>query len=264
MNDVNVAKNLKKSNLTVAGFSLRLIHNQPEELMQKIAGELTVKLQKMRSSGGGLNLTAAALVLLIQDMIAETSATEAVNALTEQVAALKSEIASLQAPAKKNQQTVHQKEVSRPGKATTVEERFQLAIPTIDKFASVATSSAALKSSSDGQKLSPEGKNPSPDGQNLPPDGKNPSPDGKNPSLDGQNLPPDGQKLSPDGKLRNAESVQPAGRALGRNPLGTIGAADHHGKKQRCFPGLKHQRVFLCVGRGNTMNERQLTFLEKI
>lgn len=250
MNDVNVAKNLKKSNLTVAGFSLRLIHNQPEELMQKIAGELTVKLQKMRSSGGGLNLTAAALVLLIQDMIAETSATEAVNALTEQVAALKSEIASLQAPAKKNQQTVHQKEVSRPGKATTVEERFQLAIPTIDKFASVATSSAALKSSSDSQKLSP--------------DGKNPSPDGKNPSLDGQNLPPDGQKLPPDGKLRNAESVQPAGRALGRNPLWTIGAADHHGKKQRCFPGLKHQRVFLCVGRGNTMNERQLTFLEKI
>ena len=47
MNDVNVAKNLKKSNLTVAGFSLRLIHNQPEELMQKIAGELTVKLQKI-------------------------------------------------------------------------------------------------------------------------------------------------------------------------------------------------------------------------
>ncbi len=250
MNDVNVAKNLKKSNLTVAGFSLRLIHNQPEELMQKIAGELTVKLQKMRSSGGGLNLTAAALVLLIQDMIAETSAAEAVNALTEQVAALKSEIASLQAPANKNQQMVHQKEGSRPGKATTVEERFQLTIPTIDKFTSVETSSAALKSSSDGQKLSPEGKNPSPDGQNLPPDG--------------QKLSPDGQNLSPDGKLRRAESVQPAGRALGRNPLGTIGAADHHGKKQRCFPGLKHQRVFLCVGRGNTMNERQLTFLEKI
>lgn len=222
MNDVNVAKNLKKSNLTVAGFSLRLIHNQPEELMQKIAGELTVKLQKMRSSGGGLNLTAAALVLLIQDMIAETSSAEAVNALTEQVAALKSEIASLQAPANKNQQMVHQKDGSRPGKATTVEERFQLTIPTIDKFTSVEASSAALKSSSDGQ--------------NLP----------------------------PDGKLRSAESVQPAGRALGRNPLGTIGAADHHGKKQRCFPGLKHQRVFLCVGRGNTMNERQLTFLEKI
>ena len=257
MNDVNVAKNLKKSNLTVAGFSLRLIHNQPEELMQKIAGELTVKLQKMRSSGGGLNLTAAALVLLIQDMIAETSAAEAVNALTEQVAALKSEIASLQAPANKNQQMVHQKEGSRPGKATTVEERFQLAIPTIDKFASVATSSAALKSSSDGQKLSPEGKNPSPDGQNLPPDGQKLSPEG-------QNLPPDSQNLLPDGKLRRAESEQPTGRALGRNPLGTIGAADHHGKKQRCFPGLKHQRVFLCVGRGNTMNERQLTFLEKI
>ncbi|KFA56812.1 hypothetical protein HMPREF1632_06640 [Mageeibacillus indolicus 0009-5] len=236
MNDVNVAKNLKKSNLTVAGFSLRLIHNQPEELMQKIAGELTVKLQKMRSSGGGLNLTAAALVLLIQDMIAETSAAEAVNALTEQVAALKSEIASLQAPANKNQQMVHQKEGSRPGKATTVEERFQLTIPTIDKFTSVETSSAALKSSSDGQKLSPEG----------------------------QNLPPDSQNLLPDGKLRRAESEQPTGRALGRNPLGTIGAADHHGKKQRCFPGLKHQRVFLCVGRGNTMNERQLTFLEKI
>ncbi len=236
MNDVNVAKNLKKSNLTVAGFSLRLIHNQPEELMQKIAGELTVKLQKMRSSGGGLNLTAAALVLLIQDMIAETSSAEAVNALTEQVAALKSEIASLQAPANKNQQMVHQKDGSRPGKATTVEERFQLTIPTIDKFTSVEASSAALKSSSDGQKLSPEGKNSSPNGQNLP----------------------------PDGKLRSAESVQPAGRALGRNPLGTIGAADHHGKKQRCFPGLKHQRVFLCVGRGNTMNERQLTFLEKI
>lgn len=236
MNDVNVAKNLKKSNLTVAGFSLRLIHNQPEELMQKIAGELTVKLQKMRSSGGGLNLTAAALVLLIQDMIAETSAAEAVNALTEQVAALKSEIASLQAPANKNQQMVHQKEGSRPGKATTVEERFQLTIPTIDKFTSVETSSAALKSSSDGQKLSPEGKN----------------------------LPPDSQNLLPDGKLRRAESEQPTGRALGRNPLGTIGAADHHGKKQRCFPGLKHQRVFLCVGRGNTMNERQLTFLEKI
>lgn len=236
MNDVNVAKNLKKSNLTVAGFSLRLIHNQPEELMQKIAGELTVKLQKMRSSGGGLNLTAAALVLLIQDMIAETSAAEAVNALTEQVAALKSEIASLQAPANKNQQMVHQKEGSRPGKATTVEERFQLTIPTIDKFTSVETSSAALKSSSDGQKLSPEG----------------------------QNLPPDSQNLLPDGKLRRAESEQPTGRALGRNPLGSIGAADHHGKKQRCFPGLKHQRVFLCVGRGNTMNERQLTFLEKI
>lgn len=236
MNDVNVAKNLKKSNLTVAGFSLRLIHNQPEELMQKIAGELTVKLQKMRSSGGGLNLTAAALVLLIQDMIAETSAAEAVNALTEQVAALKSEIASLQAPANKNQQMVHQKEGSRPGKATTVEERFQLTIPTIDKFTSVETSSAALKSSSDGQKLSPEG----------------------------QNLPTDSQNLLPDGKLRRAESEQPTGRALGRNPLGTIGAADHHGKKQRCFPGLKHQRVFLCVGRGNTMNERQLTFLEKI
>lgn len=236
MNDVNVAKNLKKSNLTVAGFSLRLIHNQPEELMQKIAGELTVKLQKMRSSGGGLNLTAAALVLLIQDMIAETSAAEAVNALTEQVAALKSEIASLQAPANKNQQMVHQKEGSRPGKATTVEERFQLTIPTIDKFTSVETSSAALKSSSDGQKLSPEG----------------------------QNLPPNSQNLLPDGKLRRAESEQPTGRALGRNPLGTIGAADHHGKKQRCFPGLKHQRVFLCVGRGNTMNERQLTFLEKI
>ncbi|WP_156026582.1 hypothetical protein [Mageeibacillus indolicus] len=227
---------MKKSNLTVAGFSLRLIHNQPEELMQKIAGELTVKLQKMRSSGGGLNLTAAALVLLIQDMIAETSAAEAVNALTEQVAALKSEIASLQAPANKNQQMVHQKEGSRPGKATTVEERFQLTIPTIDKFTSVETSSAALKSSSDGQKLSPEG----------------------------QNLPPDSQNLLPDGKLRRAESEQPTGRALGRNPLGTIGAADHHGKKQRCFPGLKHQRVFLCVGRGNTMNERQLTFLEKI
>lgn len=243
MNDVNVAKNLKKSNLTVAGFSLRLIHNQPEELMQKIAGELTVKLQKMRSSGGGLNLTAAALVLLIQDMIAETSSAEAVNALTEQVAALKSEIASLQAPANKNQQMVHQKDGSRPGKATTVEERFQLTIPTIDKFTSVEASSAALKSSSDGQKLSPEGKNS--------------SPEGKNSSPDGQNLPL-------DGKLRSAESVQPAGRALGRNPLGTIGAADHHGKKQRCFPGLKHQRVFLCVGRGNTMNERQLTFLEKI
>ncbi len=257
MNDVNVAKNLKKSNLTVAGFSLRLIHNQPEELMQKIAGELTVKLQKMRSSGGGLNLTAAALVLLIQDMIAETSAAEAVNALTEQVAALKSEIASLQAPANKNQQMVHQKEGSRPGKATTVEERFQLTIPTIDKFTSVETSSAALKSSSDGQKLSPEGKNPSPDGQNLPPDGQKLSPEG-------QNLPTDSQNLLPDGKLRRAESEQPTGRALGRNPLGTIGAADHHGKKQRCFPGLKHQRVFLCVGRGNTMNERQLTFLEKI
>ncbi len=257
MNDVNVAKNLKKSNLTVAGFSLRLIHNQPEELMQKIAGELTVKLQKMRSSGGGLNLTAAALVLLIQDMIAETSSAEAVNALTEQVAALKSEIASLQAPANKNQQMVHQKEGSRPGKATTVEERFQLTIPTIDKFTSVETSSAALKSSSDGQKLSPEGKNPSPDGQNLPPDGQKLSPEG-------QNLPPDSQNLLPDGKLHRAESEQPTGRALGRNPLGTIGAADHHGKKQRCFPGLKHQRVFLCVGRGNTMNERQLTFLEKI